>query len=219
MAWIIGIICIIIVVIFWRIFLPLGVVAAVGIGLIVLGAQYGQEKKKEKKEAEKAALKQKISDARANATSEGKEWRVSYRQDPASGKQVVRSCYISSNDGLCTLKVQKRLNGNELTGLYCPDFKISEYKDIEVKFDNIATSNKMDLESYSNSDDVYIPSSQSSYSGYLSYEKFISRLKDGTAVAIKIPSAGGVWMTFSLKNSSEALDELGKEKETTKKPH
>ncbi len=196
------------VVIFWRIFLPLSVLAAVGVALLIY---HNEERKTQEKERAAAALRQKISEARANTTSEEKEWHVTYALESATGKKVVRSAYINSNDGLCYLTVQKRLDGAQLTGLDCLDFKISEWDDIEVKFDNVATSDKLDLKSYSDSDDVYIPSYQADYSGYLSYEKFIGRLKAGKAVAIKIPAADDVWMTFSLKGSTKALNRLGKE--------
>ncbi len=107
--------------------------------------------------------------------------------------------------------MQQRLDGTQLTGLDCLDFQISESDDIEVRFDEDATSDKMDLKSYSDSDDVYIPSQQADDSGYLSYEKFIDRLKAAKAVAIKIPAADDIWMTFSLTGSTKALNRLGKE--------
>lgn len=196
------------VVILWRIFLPLGVLAAVGAALLIY---HNEERKTQEKERAAAALRQKILEARASTTSEEKEWHITYALDPATGKKVVRSAYINSNDGLCYLTVQKRLDGAQLTGFDCLNFKIPEWDDIEVKFDEDATSDKMNLESYSDSDDVYIPSYQADHSGHLSYEEFIGRLKDGKTVAIKIPAADDVWMTFSLKGSTRALDRLGKE--------
>ncbi|MCG8044750.1 MAG: hypothetical protein N0E48_03550 [Candidatus Thiodiazotropha endolucinida] len=168
--------------------------------------------KKEKKEKERAAqeLRVKIATAQKNATPEGKEWVVYGRRDPASDKNIARTASITSNDGLCYLTVQKRINGGELTGLDCPGIKISEYDDIYVKFDTSETSRKMELKSYSDSDDVYIPSSQFEYSGNMSYQDFTNGLVTAGAVAIKIPAADSFWVRFSLKGSTAAINQLGK---------
>jgi hypothetical protein len=173
-----------------------------------LAEQSSSEKDKREREEREFALRLKIDQARANASPEGKIWQIGYEADPASGKNTARRAYNYSNDGLCKLTVEKRLNGARLTDLHCPDFKISEYEDIEVKFDNLSRSDKMDLDSYSNSDDVYI-SSQSSYSGYLDYDVFIKRLKSGNTVAIKIPTSPSVWMQFSLEGAAVAINSLG----------
>jgi type II secretory pathway pseudopilin PulG len=211
MAWLIGIFCVVVVIIFWRIFLPLGILALVGIVVLFMAIQDNEEKRAREKAQQAAELRQKIAQARENATSEGKEWRVSYQKDPASGVMIARQVHIESNDSLCTLTVEKRLNGAELTDLDCPGFNVSGRGDIEVKFSSAETSVKMDLKSYGNSKGVYIPSYQANYKGYYSYDHFIESLKNNKAVAIKIPSAGGVWMSFSLKGSSEALNQLGKQ--------
>lgn len=216
MSWLIGIVCVILVLIFWRIFLPLGVLAAILIGVVILVMQYNEKQKAEDNEKAAAQLRQKIALARATATSEGKRWKLSYQPDPASDVLMARTAYIESNDTLCRLSVQKRISGAQLTGLDCSDFKISEWEDIEVKFSNVETSKKMNLESYSDSDRMYIPSNQSDYSGHLKYATFINGLKNRQSVAIKIPSAGGFWTTFSLAGSSDALNKLGSAKQISK---
>ena len=213
MSWLVGIIAVIVVIMFWRIFLPLGIFAVIVIGAIALFIHYNDEKSASKLEAEHKALKQKISTARENASPEGKRWEVFYKKDPASGIEMGRAVRIRSNDALCSLSVERLLDGSELTDIDCPDFKISEWEDIEVKFDNEATSNKMDIKSYSDSDGIYIPSYQDSYSDDLSYAKFIEQLKTGKAVAIKMPAADGIWMAFSLLGFSEAFNKLGKQRE------
>ncbi len=192
--------------ILWRIVLPIGVVAAIAVGALMY---YNAWQEAQERERAAAALRQKIFEARANITLEEKEWHVTHAVDPATGRNIVRSAYVNSDDGLCYLNVQRRLDGARLTGLDCLGFQLSESGDIEVNFDDDATSDRMALESYSNSDDVYIPSYQAD--GYLSYEKFIDRLRIGNTVAIKIPAADDVWMTFSLKGSAKALDRLGQE--------
>lgn len=168
------------------------------------------EKRYEERVKRENELSARVEQAQRDATPEGKRWEVRYDRDPASGKYVGRRAVISSNDNLCKLSVQLRMNGNQLTGLECPGFEISAWRDIEVKFDNVATSATMDLEGYSDGSGVYIPSSQSpSYSAHLDYEKFLARLQGGTAVAVKVPVLDGIWVTFSLNGSSEAIGKLG----------
>lgn len=211
MSWLIGIICVVIVIYFWRIFLPLGVVTGVTLGGFLLYEENQSNKRKEEKERATQELRIKIATAQRNATPEGKEWIVYARKDPASEKNIARTASITSNDGLCYLTVQKRINGGELTGLDCPGIKISEYDAIHVKFDTNETSKRMEIKSYSDSDDVYIPSSQFEYSGNMSYKDFINGLVTAGAVAIKIPAADSFWVRFSLKGSTVAINQLGKE--------
>ena len=168
-------------------------------------------KRKEEKERAAQELRTKIATARKNATPDGREWVVYGQRDPASDKSIARTASITSNDGLCYLTVQRRINGSELTGLACPEIIISEYDDIYVKFDTSEISKKMEIKSYSDSDDVYIPSSQFEYSGNMSYKDFINGLVTAGAVAIKIPAADSIWVKFSLAGSTEAINQLGKE--------
>jgi len=56
MEWLIGIICIVIVVVFWRIFVPLGILAVVGIGLFVIIMLHMDKKEELKIKREAAAL-------------------------------------------------------------------------------------------------------------------------------------------------------------------
>ena len=211
MEWLIGIISVVIVIYFWRIFLSLGVLAGIALGGFVLYDQNQSEKRKEERAKTAQELRARIANAQRNATPEGREWKIYGERDPASNKIIARNASITSNDGLCYLSVQKRINGNELTGLDCPGIKISEYDDIYVKFDTSETSQKMRLKNYSNSDDVYIPSYQSKYSGEMSYKEFIKGLVTANAVAIKIPAADSFWVRFTLKGSTNAINQLGKE--------
>ena len=207
MAWLVGIIVAIIAIRFWRISLPLLGIAAVGIGGMLLYEQNQSEQRKQAREDNKANVAQKIREARDIATDTGREWAMFTMDDPASGQAVPRLARIQSNDGLCWLTVEKRISGSELTGLQCELLEIPSYKDIDVKFDNYENSNTMRLDSYSDSDGVFIPSNQYSYSNQLPYDEFIRRLGGGKAVAIRIQSsnAGTHWITFTLNGSSEAL--------------
>lgn len=211
MSWLIGIACVVIVIIFWRIFLPLIVIAGIAIGGLYLYDKNETNKRIEKKERTARELRTKILTAQNNASPEGKEWIVSGSRDPASGKNIARIASITSDDGLCSLTVQKRINGNELTGLKCLGIKISQLDDITIKFDSYATSRDMNIKSYSNSDDVYITSTQYEYSGHMSYKEFMNGLKTSKAVAIKVPAAYTFWVRFSLQNSIEAIGQLGNE--------
>ena len=183
--------------------------AALGIGGLLYYENSKSEKRAEKEAKAAEIRKSLITAERENATSEDKEWIILYQSDPASGAMVARKATVESNDGLCELKVQERLNGVKLTGLKCPQFEISSRDDIEVKFDFLPTSNRLPLNSYSNSSGVFIPSTEYGHrEGF--YEEFIERLKRGSAVAIKTEAFEGHWMTFTLDGAEEAISALGK---------
>ena len=216
MAWLIGIICIVIIFKLWEIFLPLAIIAVIGIGLLYAYFDYSNEKKINEKETKAQQFKDKISIAQKNATPEGRQWYVSYAADPASGIKIARSAVIKSNDSLCRLAVEKRINGSELTDLRCYGIKISSFDDVYIKFDTSETSKKMTLKNYTNSDDVYISSYQG-YSSQLSYEEFINGLITGNSLAVKFkipyPYNYWLWVRFNLKGSKLAISQLGKPKE------
>ena len=100
-----------------------------------------------------------ITAAQENATSEGKEWITLYQSDPASEAKVARWASVESNDGLCKLTVEERLNGVRLTEINCPLIEISPYDGLEVKFDFLPTSYRLPLKNFSDSSRVFIPSS------------------------------------------------------------
>lgn len=208
MAWIAGIIGLIIVIVYWRIFLPILGIAVLGIGILL----YAESEKEKNRKAEVKETKQviavQIATAKANASDVDRVWGVWRYEDPASGELVPRTAFIKSNDGLCTLSVEKRITGSELAGLDCPLLKISEYSDIEVKFDNYSTSDTMNLEAYNDSDGVFISTYQSTYNKKLPYKEFVQRLSASKAVSIQIPTknAGTHWITFSLNGSTEAIN-------------
>ena len=154
-----------------------------------------KSRKERKREIAALEFRKKITAAQQNATPDGKEWVVYGEVDPASNKNIARTASIMSNDGLCYLTVQKRLNGNELTGLDCPGIKINKYRKIYVKFDTTEISEEMELKNYSDSDGVYIPSYQ--FSLNMSYKNFINGLAASNAVAIKVPSSEYFWVRFS----------------------
>lgn len=212
MAWLIGIVCVIVVIAYWRVFLPLAIVALLILGVIIWNESYQQNKRQEKAKIATDLFKEKLRTAKQKETSEGKKWELYYEEDPANKIPIARTAYLKSNDELCSLSVQKRLNGSNLTGISCPGIKISEYDDIEVKFDTAETSQKMRLEKYADSEEVYIPSYQYSYSGQLNYEDFIKILKNSKSLAIKIPALENFWTTFNIQNSSKVITSLGKTK-------
>ena len=210
MGWIVGLICLVIVLVFWRFFLPLALVLGVAGWLLYERIQESEERERQAKAAEAAAIRKTIQEARANASPDGKSWEVWFAPDPASGEEIARSASVSSNDGLCRLIVEKRIDGSELTGLDCPKLKIREYSDIDVKFDNFDTSNTMDIKSYTNSDSVYIPAYQTG--AHLKYDVFLERLQTSKAVAIRVPAQDNFWISFVLNGSTESISLLGQRK-------
>ena len=223
MGWIVAIICIILVVIFWRIFVPLAIVAAVGFALLLLyiivdsnqkehkRAQAEQEVREKFTKAQ-AAAQERIAKAKATAGDVVQQWEVSAETDPASGEKVPRYASVLSDDGLCQLQVEQRINATRLAGIHCPGLKVSTYTDdIEVKFDNRPTSDKMRMERFSSGDDVYIPSKQWEYGHQLPYDVFLQRMTEAKKVALllTIEGAGQHWITFSLVGSGPALIKIG----------
>ena len=219
MDWLIGIICVVIFVRFWRIFLPLGVAAILALSGFYLYDHHQSEQWQKAKAKEIQEIRSKVATAKQNAAPEDKEWSVFGERDPASGKTIARTAAIKSDDSLCVLTVQKLFDDSELTGLDCPGIKIPEYRRILVKFDTDELSRKMKLENEDDSDHVYISLDQyGDASGYMSYKHFLHRLLSANAVAIKIPSEFTFWVRFSLKGGAAAVNRLGKEMKSADEP-
>jgi hypothetical protein len=210
MAWIIATIVIVIAVLFWRVSVPFGVLAVIVIGLLSLYAHYDNQKKAREKEAAKTAFHQKVSRALEDASPEGKEWHVDYVKDPATAKNMARDASIISNDGLCRLVVEKRPDGSDRAGLHCPDFKKYGDNDMEIKFDNATTSDKIDIGRFNDNSGVYISPFIFVSPAHIDYKEFIEHLKEGNTLAIKIPAEEGVWVRFKLEGGADALSRLGK---------
>jgi hypothetical protein len=69
----------------------------------------------------------------------------------------------------------------------------------------------MNPQRFSDGDDVYIPSYQDNYRGYLSYDEFLRRITGANKVSLllTLEGAGRHWITFSLRGSSPALTKIG----------
>lgn len=211
MGWIVGIICIILVVVFWRIFAPLAVIVVLAIGgFLVYDNNQNNKREREREQAERT-LSDKLAAVINNAGHAELQWVVQNVRDPASGESIPRSASILSDGGVCTLQVEQRINGTRLAGIYCPGFKVDRYANIEVKFDNRPTSDEMQLEAFANVDDVYIPSSQRINSNRLQYDEFLRRLTNAKKVALqlKFDVVGHHWVTFSLTGARPALVAIG----------
>jgi hypothetical protein len=150
-----------------------------------------------------------IDQARKEASAENRKWTIWAKTDPASGDKVGRTAFITSNDGLCRLNVESRINGVRLTGFDCEHFKIDHYQKIEVKFDFLDNSYGLPLEKFSDSDSVYIPSSDYSHTE-ADYDRFLKNLVTGNSVAFKVKEFDGYWVVFTLKHASETIGALGK---------
>src|SRR5262245_7026596 len=85
MAWLIGIVCVILVVRFWKIFLPVAVLAGIAIGGLWLYEDQQRQQREKKQHEATGALRAKLFSARtANASTQ--QWDVREETDPASGK-------------------------------------------------------------------------------------------------------------------------------------
>ena len=210
MAWIIVTIVIFIAVLYWRVSWPLGIMAVIVIGSLAWYAHYDNEKKARRQEIAETALEQKIKQALENASPEGKSWQVEYVEDPTIAKHIGRNASIVSNDGLCHLNVGKRLDGREQVGLQCPDFKKYGDRDMEIKFDDAASSDYIDIGKFADDSGIYISPYLFVSPGHIDYKEFINRLKNRNTLAINIPADQGVWVKFTLEGAAEALSKLGK---------
>ena len=159
MAWLIAIVCIILLAVFWRVFAPIvafAVVGAVLLGIVLYFNSESNKREYERKQQaeresvarEREATRAKLAQGNAKAATVQRQWEVRTVKDPASGAAVPRTATVISDNGLCTLSVEQRLDGTKLTGIYCNDLNILVDKydgEIELKFDNRATSDKMPL--------------------------------------------------------------------------
>ena len=211
MSWIVGIICIILVVIFWRIFLPIGAIGGLALGAFLVYENIQNNKSERERARAEQSLRDRLAAASSDQGNAGRQWLIQKTRDPASGENVPRSASILSDGNICTLQVEQRINGARLAGIYCPGFKINRYDDIEVKFDNRSTSDSMALETFSGSDDVYIPLYQPTYRNHLPYEEFLRRMAGASkmAIRVKFDVAGHHWLTFSLTDAAPALVAIG----------
>ena len=211
MTWIVGIICIVLVVIFWRIFLPLALVAVIAIGGVVIHENNQSNMRDRDRVRAEQSLRDKLEKVSNNGANVDRKWVVSTVRDPASGEDVPRLASVLADNGMCTLQVEHRIDGMDLTGIYCQGFKIDSFDNIEVKFDTRPTSDKMRLQKFSDGDGVYIPSDQYTYSSQLQYDEFLRRMTSAKKIAlqVKFDAVGRHWIAFSLKGADAALLSIG----------
>ena len=218
MHWLAAIIGIILVVSFWPIFLRLAIFLAAIIGVLVLVENIqSANRERERALAEQArakvekSLREKFWKVNSEKIGKEQEWTLNFERDPASGASVPRSAGVLSENGVCRITTEQRMDGTRLTGINCPEFKLDSYNEIEIKFDNKATSDKMNLKKFSDGDGVYIGTRQDGYEGRLNYEEFLNRMAEANKIALKLKFevAGYQWMTFSLANAGPALTAIG----------
>lgn len=188
--------------------LALSILAGAGFYGVVKYREYERESRIEEAAILEEKRKKEIDQARKEASAENRKWTVWAETDPASGDKFGRIAFITSNDGLCRLNVESRINGVRLTGFDCKHFKIDHYQKIEIKFDFLDNSYELPLEKFSDGDSVYIPSPDYSY-GKEAYDRFLQNLATGESVAFKVKEFEGHWVVFTLKNASETIGALG----------
>ncbi len=217
MAWLVGIIVLILCFVFWR-----AALVILGIGAILIFLIFQNDARKNEERARQstaaaersraviAAARQRVQDAQENL--EPREWQVTTETDPASGLAVPRRALVESDDGLCTMTVEERIDRTRLTGFNCPGLDIRTRNDIDVKFDNRDRSDRMEIREFSvGGRSAYVPSYQFGSSGRLEYDDFLNRLGSTNKVAVQFDFtyAGKQWVTFSLNGSREALTAIG----------
>ncbi len=215
MAWLVGIIVLFLCIVFWRAALWILGIGAVLIFLFIQNdARQDEERARQRAAAAErsraviAAARQRVQDAQENL--EPREWQITAETDPASGLAVPRRALVESDNGLCTMTVEERIDRTRHTGFNCPGLDISIRNDIEVKFDNRDKSDRMEIREFSGGGrSAYITSFQ--YGSKLKYDEFLNRLGSTNKVAVQFDFtyAGKQWVTFSLNGSREALTAIG----------
>ncbi|WP_456325626.1 hypothetical protein [Desulfonauticus submarinus] len=177
----------------------LSVLAAIIFSLVFGGFFLYEEHLKKDKEKTIEEIKKKIISAQKDIKTNDKKWVIDGINDPASGKKIARYASALSNDGLCTMSVERRINGDELTSISCNKFRVYAGDDISVMYDTDKKLHTMNIEKFNNSDDVYIPSPQvkkvynsyyerydENHSYYFNYKKFVEGLLTANFIALKI---------------------------------
>jgi hypothetical protein len=77
---------------------------------------------------------------------ESLQWDVGWSEDPASRKNIVNEAYIKSEDSLCRMSVELRIDGTRLTDFRC-SFEFL-YGPRNIKFDNDHNLHFMNLLRY-----------------------------------------------------------------------
>jgi len=205
MSILITIICIIIVLIFWRIFLPLALAAGAIIFIWYLGDVAEKENKVQRAQEH---YEQVIRKQQTTNLTKG-TWKVTTRRDPASDIEVTRNAYVYSDDGLCSVQVEHRINGNKYIAFYCNGLthNLSGGDDMTVKFDIHQKTKEFWVARFSNGESVYISSERQ-------YTEFIDYMKTANVLAVRFPMKNGksVWVKFNMKGSTNAINQLGKQK-------
>ena len=189
---------------------------AVGSIILLVGLdfweQYQREQEKERleqaKELEKSRVEGIVLAAQGiDNQSKTRDFFGNTEPDPASGTQIVRGIRVFSEDGLCNIYIELRLDGTALTGIYCSNININPRNGLRVKFDTDDVSSAMELESFSNSEVVYIPD-RNRYP--FKYSAFVHKLRCSNSLALKIPAAYPFWTRFDLSGTSTLIGQLGK---------
>lgn len=180
--------------------------------------QYQREQEKERREQAKELEKSRVEGIVLAAQgidnqSKTRDFFGHTEPDPASGTQIVRGIRVFSEDGLCHIYIELRLDGTALTGIYCSNININPRDDLWVKFDTDDVSMAVDLDSFSDSEHVYIED------GYpFKYLAFVHKLKCSNSLALKIPAAYPFWTRFDLSGISTLIGQLGKGADFKPKP-
>lgn len=199
---------------FWRVSLPIVLV----LGVLLLGhAGY---------QTHRAGVAARRIEA-AQAQSTPKTWQVENEPDPATGVPAPRYARVASDDDLCELIVEERLDGDRLTSIYCPELEIQinrfTFTTVGVKFDSTERSESMALERFVDDDEhdsAYIPPDQDQRldifqvqvsEDFLQYDEFIRRIASSQRLALELEfrGVGNHWIPFSLRGSRKALTQIG----------
>lgn len=137
------------------------------------------------------------------------EWGYYSPNDPITDIPTIRATGIGSSNGECVLEISKDISGYEASAIYCHSaMKLTG----EFTSDEFKNSKRLEI-SGRHSWDIKGNEYAAKYkkdSGYISYSRYISVIRNNTTIAFKTVS--GSWIKFNLKGSSAALNKLGEPK-------
>ena len=91
MTYLIAILSVILVITFWRIFLPIALIAAVGLGLLILYINQESDRGARDQARAEEALRKRIAEAKAIGSGVDREWTVKSETDPVKSEP----CWIT----------------------------------------------------------------------------------------------------------------------------
>ena len=206
-------------------------IATVGIGGMYLYFNHRSQQETQARHLHEQQLQDKTYAAieRGRSAKEKRVWRYYYAEDPLSGQKKATSALLDSEDGLCTLQIDRHMDGSRSTWLTCEGMpawgkSYSSELELETKFDMEEVSSRIKVKTegkaigeYPYQYDTVLLDSCTPDRQYPSRcdasQKFLSKLttmkKVGFRSAMTDKAGRDYWAVFALAGSEAALVKIG----------